>query len=209
MAAADGVVWMAGLEVVGQRGREFISLDQGTLSIGKSDEADLTIPDDAVSRVHLVLERFGPAWCVRDLGSRNGTLLNGERLFGERAIHDGDELAIGRTRIVYRDQLHAKEPTTGALEPPPPLTPRESDVLIELCRPLLSGNAFTQPASVHDIAETLVVTQAAVKQHLSRLYDKFDIAPDPTGTRRVQLANEAIQRGAVRISDLTRRAREE
>ena len=199
-----GGIGMTGLEVMGPQGREFVSLDQNRLSIGKSDEAQLVIHDDAVSRVHLVLERIGPAWYVEDVGSTNGTLLNGDRLFGKRPIRDRDELTLGRTRIVYRDQPRATEPGTARLDSPPTLTRRERDVLIELCRPLLSGNAFTPPASVHDIAEALNVGPAAVKGHLSRLYDKFDIAPDSTGTRRVQLANAAIQRGAVKIADLKR-----
>src|SRR6516165_8297065 len=104
---------MAGLEVWTQDGQEFVSLDEPRLSIGKSREADVVVPDDdAVSRLHLVLERIGPAWCVRDLGSRNGTFLNGERLFGERVIHDGDEITLGRTRIIYRDRIRPNETTT-------------------------------------------------------------------------------------------------
>jgi len=198
---------MAGLEVVGPQGRAFVSLDQPRLSVGASEEAELVVDDDAVSRVHLVFEQIGRAWFARDLGSRNGTYLNGERLFGERAVHDGDELTVGRTRIVYRDQRRAKNPTTGSLDPPPALTPTESEVLIELCRPLLAGNAFTQPASVRDIADAQNKSPAAVKNHLSNLYDKFGIDADPNDSRRARLANEAIQRGAVRVADLARRNR--
>ena len=51
------------------------------------------------------------------------------------------------------------------------------------------------------IAEQLVVTEAAVKQHLLRLYDKFGVY-DSGERRRVRLANEAIRRGAVTLSDL-------
>ncbi len=75
-------------------------------------------------------------------------------------------------------------------------------MLVELCRPLLCGNAFTPPASVREIAEALYVTQAAVKQHIGHLYDKFGI-PESVRERRVELANEALQRGAVQLGDLT------
>ena len=51
------------------------------------------------------------------------------------------------------------------------------------------------------IAEELVITQAAVKQHLAHLYDKFGIAP-AHAHRRAALANEALRRGAVSLSEL-------
>jgi predicted component of type VI protein secretion system len=198
-----GEAGMAGLEVWSSRGgREVVALDGPRVTIGASVNADLVIDDAAVSRFHLILERIGPAWCVQDLDSRNGTFVNGKRLLGKRTIRDGDELTLGRTRVVYRDRQQAKETTTATLEPPPDLTRREHDVLVELCRPLLSGNLFTKPASNPVIAGRLSVSPAAVKQHLARLYDKFDIPADAASDRRVLLANEAIQRGAVRIADL-------
>jgi class 3 adenylate cyclase len=83
---------------------------------------------------------------------------------------------------------------------PPDLTRRERDVLAALCRPALHGNVFEEPASVREIAAALVVTEAAVKQHLLHLYDKFGIAE--TGERRrIRLAREAIRRRAVVLSD--------
>jgi DNA-binding CsgD family transcriptional regulator len=194
---------MAVLEVWGPRRHDVAVLGGSRYSVGKRADADLPITADAaVSGMHALLERAGAVWCVRDLGSRNGTFVNGERLFGERALRDGDEIRVGRTRLLFRDEESGDAPTTEALGAPPALTPRERTVLVELCRPLLTGTAFTQPASVRDIAETLVVSEAAVKQHLGRLYDKFDVFDDVAGPRRVQLANAALQRGAVSMSDL-------
>ncbi len=71
-----------------------------------------------------------------------------------------------------------------------------------LCRPLLLGNAFTAPASVREIAAGLVVTPAAVKQHLARLYAKFDIDDVDSEMRRARLANAALSRGAITLADL-------
>ena len=51
------------------------------------------------------------------------------------------------------------------------------------------------------IAAELVVSEAAVKQHLSRLYGKFDVGAQGE-RRRVQLANAAVARGAVKLGDL-------
>ena len=67
-------------------------------------------------------------------------------------------------------------------------------MLTSLCRPALSDEAFVAPATAREIADELVVTEAAVKQHLLRLYQKFRI---PEGTnRRTRLANEVIAAGA-------------
>ena len=57
------------------------------------------------------------------------------------------------------------------------------------------------PPSTGAIADELVVTQAAVKQHLANLFDKFGI-PAGDSHRRARLANEALRRGAVSLTQL-------
>ena len=69
-------------------------------------------------------------------------------------------------------------------------------MVTSLCRPALSDEAFVAPATAREIAADLVVTEAAVKQHLLRLYPKLRI---PEGlNRRVRLANEVVALGLVR-----------
>jgi pSer/pThr/pTyr-binding forkhead associated (FHA) protein len=195
---------MALLERQGPAGHDLVVLDgRGTISIGKSADTDLVIDGDpAVSRLHAKLEPVGPGWCISDLGSTNGTTVNGHRLYAPRTLHDGDEIVLGRTRLMFRDLEGRKEATTDRLARPPRLTSGEQRVLVELCRPVLSGRAFTPPSSVRAIAEALYVTESAVKQHLDRLCDKFGIFREGSESRRVRLANEALQRGAVSLADL-------
>jgi hypothetical protein len=187
------------VEVWYRGGRELRALDSERLTVGTLDSNDLVIDADGVSRVHAVIERFGDLWCVRDLGSRNGTFVNGDRILGERALHSGDEISLGRLRVLFHGP--ARGQATAPIAQAPALTPRERDVLVALCRPLLAGDAFTEPASIRAIAAELVVSEAAVKQHLSRLYAKFDVGAD-VERRRVQLANAAVARGAVKLADL-------
>jgi hypothetical protein len=187
------------LEVWDQGGRKLRALDSERMTVGTLESNDFVVDADGVSRLHAVLERFGDAWVVRDLGSRNGTFVNGDRILGERALHSGDEILLGRLRLLFHASARGK--ATAAIAQAPPLTPRERDVLVALCRPLLAGDAFTEPASIRAIAAELVVSEAAVKQHLSRLYGKFDVDAN-VERRRVQLANAAVARGAVKLADL-------
>jgi FHA domain len=187
------------VEVWGRGGRELRPLSSERMTLGTLETNDVVVDGDGVSRVHAVLERFGDTWCVRDLGSRNGTFVNGGRIIGEHALHAGDEILLGRLRLLFHGPPRGTE--TAAIAQPPPLTARERDVLLALCRPLLTGDTFTEPASIKAIAAELVVSEAAVKQHLSRLYDKFDVGARGE-RRRVQLANAAVARGAVNLGDL-------
>jgi DNA-binding CsgD family transcriptional regulator len=198
----DGGMLMGGyLEVWTPTGRELVALEGGRLTLGADPANDLPLPTDpTLSRLHAALERYGAGWCVRDLDSRNGTFVNGQRIWRERPLRPGDELRVGATRLVYRSNEPSGQ-ATQASEPPPELTRREREVLVVLCRTVLAGEAFTEPASIREIADALVVTEAAVKQHLAHLYDKFGIS-EGGERRRVRLANEALRRGAVTIATL-------
>jgi pSer/pThr/pTyr-binding forkhead associated (FHA) protein len=179
-----------------------VSLEGDRVSVGKGETNDVVLGHDATaSRLHAVLERYAGGWSIRDLGSHNGTFVNGTGVIGEQALHNGDEIRIGSTKLAFKTSPATTDAPTKAAEPPPELTRRERDVLVALCRPKLSGDAFTEPASVKEIATALCVTEDAVKQHLSNLYAKFGIFAGP-GTRRVRLAAEAMRRGAVSLADL-------
>ena len=179
-----------------------IEIDAPRTTIGKADENDIALPDDpTASRLHAVLEQFSAGWCVTDLGSSNGTSVNGERIWSAHRLRHGDEVRIGQTRLIFRDFAQPIGSATEIEAEAPTLTTRERDVLVALCRPLLARDLFTEPASTRAIADELVITQAAVKQHLANLYDKFGV-PSGDTNRRSRLANEALRRGAVSLSQL-------
>ena len=196
------------LEVCRPSGRQLISLGGERVTVGKSSTNLVSLNHDStVSRVHAVLENLGFAWSIRDVGSRNGTYLNGEKISAERVLRSGDELRVGKSRLIFwevkeGDETTASEATISAVpaQLPPPLTRRELEVLVVLCRPLVSDDPFPAAASVRRMAQELFVTEAAIKQHLQNLYDKFAVPTE--GERRVRLANEAIRRGAVTLAML-------
>jgi FHA domain-containing protein len=195
------------LEVWKPSGRELIALSGQRVTLGKAPTNAVSLEHDTtVSRLHAVLENFGQAWSVRDLGSRNGTYVNGEKIVAERILRSGDELRLGSSRLMFWMTREAGEPTDQETETgksilrPPRMTPRELEVLMVLCRPFVSDDPFPEPASVRQMARELFVTEAAVKQHLQHLYDKYGIQSE--GDRRVRLANAAIRLGAVNRSML-------
>jgi FHA domain-containing protein/GAF domain-containing protein len=71
----------------------------GVITIGRSGTADITIADEAASRQHARLFFEQGCWVVEDLGARNGTGVNGERLIGKRALVPGDLITIGGTIV--------------------------------------------------------------------------------------------------------------
>ncbi len=168
-------------------------------TVGRGEGVDIALADPTVSRLHAELVRRGCHLYVTDLGlSSNGTRVNG-RPVGRRVLLDGDVVSFGaaRTRVGGLAPSQESDATTELRHVSvPDLTRRECEVLSALCRPALHLDAFVAPATAHDIAEELVVTEAAVKQHLLRLYAKFRIAEGIN--RRARLANEVISSGVVR-----------
>ena len=176
-------------------------------TVGRGRAVDVRLNDPSVSLLHAEIIRRGPYAYVADLGlSRNGTRVNG-RPVGRRLLEDGDVLAFGTARCRIGGLPREDLSTEAELRRPtvPELTRRELDVLVALCRPALSDDAFVAPATAREIAADLVVTEAAVKQHLLRLYQKFRISGGLN--RRIRLANEVVALGLVRPSRSACRAR--
>lgn len=71
-------------------------LPEGTHEVGRSSDCWLTLQDELSSRVHARLHVTENGFEVEDLGSRNGTFVNGDRVQGRRQVTDGDRIRIGR-----------------------------------------------------------------------------------------------------------------
>jgi hypothetical protein len=76
-------------------------LEQGSNVLGRGTEADIRLPDTGVSRKHVDVQLHGSTVAVEDLGSTNGTLVNGRRV-GRQELADGDVIRIGHSVLVYR-----------------------------------------------------------------------------------------------------------
>ena len=177
---------------------EVVPLRADVTTVGRGMHVDVRLDDPSVSRLHAEIVGRGPYYYVSDLGlSRNGTRVNG-RPVARRLLDDGDVVTFGAARCRVEGLPHEELATEAELRrsASPELTRRELDVLVSLCRPALSEDAFVTPASPREIAQDMVVSEAAVKQHLVRLYQKFRIPVGPN--RRTKLANAVIALGLVR-----------
>jgi transcriptional regulator with XRE-family HTH domain len=173
-------------------------LRDGVTTIGRGHGVDVSLEDPSVERLHAEIVRRGPHIYVSDLGlSQNGTRVNG-RPIARRLLQNGDVLTFGAARAKIGGFRGEDTDAKAVLhrELVPELTRRELDLLASLCRPAMSSEAFALPATAHEIAMDLVVTEAAVKQHLLRLYQKFRVSEGPE--RRTRLANKVVEMGLVR-----------
>jgi len=75
------------------------------LSIGRSAGNDITLEDDWISAQHLRLRRQNGAWMAEDLGSTNGTRVNGRPLKGAARVKSGDVLDLGRVKLRVVDNV--------------------------------------------------------------------------------------------------------
>lgn len=93
-----------------QKGRE-IPLAEKTLTMGRLEDNTIVIVDRLASRRHAMLERQHGQYAIRDVGSRNGTFVNGERIAEPLVLRDGDEIQIG---LEFK-ALYIDPEATGAL----------------------------------------------------------------------------------------------
>ena len=70
--------------------------------LGRSTGASVRLTDREVSRKHSQIDRQGDGWILRDLGSSNGTFLNGKRILEPTRLEEGDEVMIGASKLLFR-----------------------------------------------------------------------------------------------------------
>jgi pSer/pThr/pTyr-binding forkhead associated (FHA) protein len=93
----------------------------GPVTVGRGRDADLVLADELVSRHHAQLTPSGSGAVVVDLGSRNGTFVNGEGIHGPTRLEPGDQLQLGVTLVELRSARQIAERPSAVHPVPPPL----------------------------------------------------------------------------------------
>lgn len=89
------------LEVCREDTTDVVPLEGVRLTVGRGPSNDVDLDDPTASRRHAVFERLAAGWSIDDVGSLNGTLVNGELLDRSRPLYSGDEILVGDTRLIY------------------------------------------------------------------------------------------------------------
>ena len=163
-------------------------LHEGTrYTLGRAPTNKIVLKDDLCSREHSEVFGDGKAWSIRDLGSLNGTHVNGEVSRGERPLRPLDEVRIGRTRLVFVDEL--------AQLPDMPRTPDAASPRVEglEIRKRLGQTRYQPPAVDND--DTHIESRVAPPQAVSVLYRlALDMAGAANPTELCELVVDAMFR---------------
>ena len=140
-------------------------------SLGRHPSNTVQLLDKIVSKEHCIIERRPNGFTLRDLGSLNGTYVNGERVAGERDLRHGDDIALGQTRARYDDgsgrpmpAVAGYSPAAGTFQPPhPPQSGWQPAGPASMAAPSTVG--APQPYGV--VAQPLTPMSAIAQPHLS------------------------------------------
>lgn len=77
------------------------ALEHATTTVGRDPSSDIFLDDVTVSRRHVEVELSGESCVARDVGSLNGTYVNRTLIDGDHPLTNGDELQVGRFKLVY------------------------------------------------------------------------------------------------------------
>ncbi|WP_127501004.1 FHA domain-containing protein [Actinoplanes solisilvae] len=143
----------ASLRVVdaGGSSRRFVLPGEHGVVIGTAPHCEVRLDDAYVSRRHASVGRSGDRFLVDDLGSANGTTLNGRRLHGQEQLRPGDVIGVGRTRLTF-----ACPPGGAPVRPRDP--ERRTAALVAVGAGLAAAGALTTYRWVGLIAGLIILT---------------------------------------------------
>ena len=195
---------------------KYVPLGGERVSLGRTTANDLCFADDpGLSRQHLEFELKDGSWLVRDLGSRNGTYVNGKQITGEHAMQPGDRIAAGHLMIEFRIGGSDTEHTVFFVEPGPAAahaTTIETDLAGALVEPAVA-TPFKAQGTAPTQALILAGQQLSGHMPLDQLFRLvLDLSIEAVGAARgilmtiegEELVAQAATGGEFQISTLIR-----
>jgi hypothetical protein len=174
-----------------------LDLAPGEMILGRSDTCDITLFDPLVSRQHASITVDADQVVLKDLGSRNGTRVNGKLLRGLRTLRDGDRVGLGKNEFVFKEVAKGdlKTRTTGSLvycAGCQLIYPREAGV----CPHCASTETLTEVtrSGVHD---EKVVSEWALRILIDVLVKALEAGEEERAER---LMSEAMVRAGERVA---------
>lgn len=112
-------------------GQTVVELGDEPMVLGRSPSCHLVVDDELASREHCRVEIAGERVLLTDLASRNGVLVNGERVKGTQELHHGDSITIGTQLLVLWRQHRTPRLTQGIASNRPPVDDDEREATRE------------------------------------------------------------------------------
>ena len=164
------------------------------LTLGRSVHNELSYPEQkALSRQHAVFTREEGEWTVEDLGSRNGTYLNGDRLDDKRVLQGGDRLRLAELELIF-EASNAVSTSTDVTFESSEMPSLDSSAQITDLRAILArsqsmatvvGGADTRPLTSATTALLKVGREMGAYRPLAELFDTIlELATEAVGARR-------------------------
>jgi predicted component of type VI protein secretion system len=135
------LLWMDGEEI-----KERWILAKPATAIGRWEDNDIMVDDRWVSRYHAQIHHEGDRYIIKDLGSKNGTFVNGQRIAEPQVLVDGDQIQVTPLVVLTFVDYGATAPLPGETQPPGlelDLAARRLQVRGRLLSPPLSHAQFT------------------------------------------------------------------
>jgi Nif-specific regulatory protein len=133
-----------------------------TYSVGRAPKNRIVLADDLSSRDHAEVAYTEDAWYVRDLGSLNGTRINGKGVRGDRELDTGDEVQFGRSKFLFLYDL-ADLPGVPESE-----TVREMEEAVKIAK--RSSHSKYVPDKREASSDTLTLAESTPERNISNLY---------------------------------------
>lgn len=146
--------------LLGRRVMQAYDFKQESIVVGREEGADVLIDNPSVSRRHAEIRLTDDGWVVEDLGSSNGTFIEGRKIDHAQSIGLGDEIGFGKFSIIFGKALGEGEVPVAKPAPTfdrPPAPPRSA--------PTMGGNAGTMHINPHEVKELLKEADRKKRAH--------------------------------------------
>jgi predicted component of type VI protein secretion system len=110
----------------GPQPNQTYDLNKDIITVGRDITNDITINDPEVSRHHMRFTRGAGGFTLEDLGSTNGTFVNGQRLTGAKPLSNGDMIGLGETVTLGYELARPQGAGATVASQPPPASPQSA-----------------------------------------------------------------------------------